>query len=92
MPCTCIFGYCLYVKQNGGLYQTDDDVFAYNTRARHNSVHAYWRLRRWQNSPGYWAIKLFNVLHHSVKDLSYNFFKLRVKQYLINSDFYSFDE
>lgn len=92
VPCLYVLECLLYVRQNEGQYWAHEDIHDYNTRSRSNLVPTYWRLRRCQNGPGYWAIKFFNVLPENVKALPAKSFKHRVKRFLINSAFYSFEE
>ena len=82
LPSAYILENLLYLKRNEGLFGTHGDVHDYSTRQRDNLVPAYLRLVRCQDGPGYWAIKLFNVLPTDIKNcLS----RLLIKGYVIYS-------
>lgn len=68
------------------------EVHEHDTRYKKNLVPAYCRLRKCQDGPGYLAIKFFNVLPLSIRNLPETSFKNRIKQILIREAFYTFDE
>lgn len=91
LPCLYIFENLLYIKKSN-IYLTHDNVHEYDTRNKTNFVPLYWRLGRCRDGPGYWAIKLFNVLPAEIKRLPVDKFYAKVKSILINNCFYSLDE
>lgn len=52
----------------------------------------FWRLRRCQSGPGYWAIKFFNKLPKELRDLPLRAFKRKVHEILVKNAFYNFNE
>ncbi|CAH1969187.1 unnamed protein product [Acanthoscelides obtectus] len=91
VPCLYIFENLLFVKRNSN-YVTHGNVHEHNTRHKNNLVPSYWRLRRCQDGPGYWAVKFFNVLPDGLKSLPFKDFKVQIKKILINNSFYTFEE
>ena len=92
VPSQFILENLLYVRQNEDLYRTHEDVHGHNTRHRRNLVPAYWRLKRCQSGPGYWSVKFYNVLPNDIKQLSFNNFKNKIRQILVQNAFYTFEE
>uniref|UniRef100_A0A6P7HF13 Uncharacterized protein LOC114347872 n=1 Tax=Diabrotica virgifera virgifera TaxID=50390 RepID=A0A6P7HF13_DIAVI len=72
--------------------RTHENIHQHDTRYKHHLVPAYWRLRRCQTGPGYWAIKFFNKLPDSLKCLPLNQFKSTIKDILLENVFYSNEE
>lgn len=91
-PSQYIYTNLLFVKQNETTFTSHVDVHSYDTRNKINLVLPYWRLKRCQDGPGYWAVKFYNMLPQAIKCLSFRHFKKRVKEILITNPFYSFDE
>ena len=92
LPSQYILENLFYIKQRLETFECHKDKHDHNTRYKNNLVPAYWRLRRCQTGPGYWAIKFYNVLPDNVKNLNSRSFKSRVKKVLIENAFYNFDE
>lgn len=91
LPCLYILENLLYIKKSN-IYLTHNSVHEHDTRNKKNFVPLYWRLGRCQDGPGYWAIKLFNVLPAQLKQLPVKRFYTEVKSILISNCFYSLDE
>ena len=92
MPSLYILENLLYIKANMHLFSAHEDIHAYQTRNKSNLVSAYWRLKKCQDGPGYWAVKFFNVLPTDIKDLPYLKYKEKIKQILTCNAFYSNEE
>nr|CAI5830341.1 unnamed protein product [Callosobruchus analis] len=91
VPALYIWQNLLFIKKANN-FQSHADVHNYNTRKRANLVPSYCRLRRCQDGPNYWAIKLFNTLPNSIRELPYHQFYSRTKETLTNNAFYSIEE
>lgn len=92
VPAQYIFENLRYVKKNIHLFRTHEHCHSYETRNRHGIIPAYWRLKRCQTGPGYWAIKLFNCLPNATKELDQRPFERRVKSFLAVNPCYSIEE
>lgn len=75
LPCVFILECVLYVRRNEEIFRTHRDIHGHHTRFRDNLVPAYWRLKRCQDGPGYWAIKFFNILPQNFRSLPIMTFK-----------------
>ena len=91
-PSVYILECLLYLKKNEQQYKSNGDVHFYHTRYRDDLVTGYCRLRRCQDGPRSLAIKFFNRLPNNVRSLPLKRFKTRVREFLIENSFYSFDE
>lgn len=92
LPSVYILENLLYIKKNCEIYETYQNVHNHDTRGKENLVVKYCRLKRGQNGPNYWAIKFFNKLPISIRNLPLNIFKHRMKLFLIKKAFYNFNE
>lgn len=77
-----------FLNRNVNLYRSH----SYDTRHKYNMIPAYWRLKRCQTGPVYWAIKFFNVLPENIRNLPEKNFETIVRQILIRNSFYSIHE
>jgi len=82
----------MYIKLHGEGYRLHSEVHGYDTRNKHKFIPAYRRLKRCQNGPTYWSIKLFNVLPENIKTLEVKKFKQTLKRVLVEKAFYNIDE
>lgn len=89
LPSIFIMQNLLYIKSNLHLYRAHMNIHQYETRNRSDILPDFWRLKRCQSGPGYWAIKFFNKLPKEVKDLPLYNFKKRVYGILAGNAFYS---
>lgn len=92
LPSLYILENLLHLKRSGHLFSAHGDIHTYKTRNNSNLIPAYWRVKKCQNGPGYWAIKFFNVLPTEIRVLQFNGFKQEVKRILITNAFYSIEE
>lgn len=91
-PSLCIFENLLHIKKYEDSYETHNETHSHNTRNKNKIVPIYWRLRRCQDGPGYWSIKLFNILPESVRTMPIRDFRNNIRHMLINNAFYSTPE
>uniref|UniRef100_A0A6P7FUC1 Uncharacterized protein LOC114331063 n=1 Tax=Diabrotica virgifera virgifera TaxID=50390 RepID=A0A6P7FUC1_DIAVI len=92
VPSLYILENLMFIKRGGAHFETHENIHQHDTRYKHHLVPAYWRLRRCQTGPGYWAIKFFNKLPDSLKCLQLNQFKSTIKDILLENVFYSNEE
>ena len=92
VPSLYILECLLHIKRNINLYQTHEDKHNYNTRNRNNLLPNYCRLKRCQSGTSYWGIKFFNVLPEELKLLPLVQFGNKIKNKLIDTALYSFNE
>lgn len=92
VPCLFIYKCLILVKSNENAFPKNQEYHGYGTR--HASSYAIMRHRcsKFEKSPYYLGIKLFNRLPDSIKQLSLGLFKVRLKCFLIENCFYSIDE
>lgn len=81
-----------YIKQNKSCYRSHQDNHSYDTRHGRSLIPAYWRLKRCRDGPGYWAIRMFNVLPEHIKVLPFDQYVKSIKKTLLGNAFYSIDE
>ena len=91
-PSVFILACIMHVKREEHLYLQCRDVHEYATRNRDDLVVSYCRLRRCQNRPEFLAVKIFNKLPLSVRELPIKSMKERVKCFLYKNAFYSVTE
>lgn len=91
-PSLYILENLLYVKRNLVLYQPHSSLHDHDTRNKDNLVTAQCRLKKGQSKPDFFAVKCFNTLPNSIRDLPFNGFKSKVKAHLIKCAFYSTEE
>lgn len=92
LPCEYILENLLFLKRNGDQYRTHRSVHDYDTRHRDDFVTPRCRLRRCQDGPGYLAVKMFNKVPPSLRDLPDMHFKNKIKEILLDNCFYSHEE
>lgn len=92
LPSIYIFQNLLYIKENLHCFVAHENIHNYTTRNRECIAPIYWRLRRCQTGPGYWAIKLYNVLPKHFKSMRLKDFKREIKKFLIDNSFYTYHE
>ena len=91
LPSLYILENLLFVKNNSN-FQSHEKTHYYNTSNKANLVPLYCRLTRCLDGPGHWAVKFYNTLPQSIRDLHIKMFYNTVKQILIQNAFYLFDE
>lgn len=92
LPCMYILQCLSYIRANLPQFPGHADVHDYNTRHRHNILPDYHRLSRTRRGSDYYCVKFYNALPVPIRALDTRVFLIRVKAYLINSAYYSFDE
>lgn len=91
-PCVFILECLLYIKMREFQYITHKDIHGYSTRNNGKILPNFSRLTKTRVGCSYHGIKLFNVLPEQIKNLNFNSFKHKLKQYLKNKAFYSLEE
>lgn len=91
-PCIYILQCLVYIRENSHLYRSHADIHQYPTRYNTDLVPDYHRLSRTRDGTGYYCIKFFNVLPLRIRKLEAKHFKEKVKNYLINKEFFSFND
>lgn len=89
LPCIYIFKLLLYVKKNIHLYETNCKYHNYNTRKGKELITVNHNTSKYEYSPSYAGVKLFNKLPEHYKKENYNAFKKKLKQLLINKCYYT---
>lgn len=90
-PSLFIFECLLYVKLNINIMPVLEHK--YETRNINQIVIPYHRIDRTQRQPlSYTAIKLYNKLSITTKNLNFKQYKQKIKQYLLRKGFYSINE
>lgn len=92
LPCTYILQCLLYVKQNLNIMTSHADIHNYLTRNNSNLVLEQFRLTKARNGTRYYGIKFFNALPHHVRTLDTKKFKQKMKSFLLENPYYSFEE
>ena len=92
LPAAYILECVCYVHRHLDEYQSHYDLHDHNTRQRADIYPGHTRLTRGQTGINFYGIKYFNLLPQNVRDLEYRKFRNRIKQFLINGAFYSFEE
>lgn len=82
----------MYVREHLQDYESAGKSHDYPTRNRDALSTPFLRLNRTRNGYNYYGVKFFNRLPHSLKSLEPNILKRKLKRFLIQSAFYSFDE
>lgn len=89
LPSLYIYDCLLYTKKNIHLLKKCSQFHEYNTRNKETICIPKHRTSRFENSPTYSGMKLFNHLPDRLKVLDYKSFKQNIKKILLERCFYS---
>lgn len=93
LPCIYILEILIYIKNNLNLFLPNNYNHNYNTREGYNLMIPLHSLSKYEESPKYMSIILYNKLPNRFKSITnLNTFKRDVKSYLIQNSFYSIEE
>ena len=92
VPCIYIFSCLIHMKTHLVDYREHNEDHHYGTRHNQQLVLTYNRTERARDGINHFGIKFYNALPTHVKSLSFTTFKTRVKTYLLEKCFYSFEE
>ena len=92
LPCVFILQCLLYIKENQQSFVLHSEIHDYQTRTNNNIIPNYLRLARTRVGVEYHCVKFFNVLPVTVRNVNNKEFKTCLKRYLIEKEFFSFDE
>lgn len=91
-PCVFILNCLLHIKKNSRLLKKCSDYHDYDTRHKDILCIPKHRTTKFQHSPTYYGIRLFNHLPERLKVLEYRKFKNDIKELLLMNCFYSVSE
>lgn len=91
-PCVYIINCLKHIRAHISDYSRPRDVHGHNTRTRENFIFDYTRTGRARDGSNYYAVKFYNVLPATIKDLDDDNFVRKVVNFLKNKAFYSTDE
>lgn len=91
-PCAFILECLLYTKKHESEYLMHKDLHEYQTRDGNKLLPNFLRLKKSRDATGYYGIKFYNALPVPIKNLNYNHFKYKLKNYMKKKAFYSFEE
>lgn len=92
LPCLYILRCLVYIKENEQLVDSISSFHHYSTRNTSTLCIPYHSTTKFESSPMYQAILLFNHLPAGLKLLNRNRFKIVVKQNLLRAGYYSVKE
>lgn len=82
----------LYVHNHINEFQTHSDNHEHDTRNRNKVCTEYTRLTRGQTGTSYYGIKLYNEVPSYIKTLPPTKFKYKIKEFLLNTAYFSLEE
>ena len=92
-PCIYILHILLYVKKNKAKFRLLSEGHSYATRGRTVLTYPIHRTSKYEYSPSYTGVELYNKLPDSIKGVeSLKVFKRQLVEYLLTRCFYSIDE
>ena len=93
LACIYILEIVLYVKKNFNTFATNNFYHSYSTRERNNLNIPLHNLSKFEESPNYMGIKLYNNIPNCIKNIiNVKAFKREMISYLSNMGFYSIEE
>lgn len=93
LACTYILEIVLYVKKNINTFPFNNFNHTYNTRECNNLNTPLHNLSKYEESPRYMGVKLYNKIPSQIKDVSNEkLFKKEMFSYLCTNCFYSIEE
>jgi hypothetical protein len=91
-PCIFILYAILYVKSNLNLFSSGNDNHCYGTRFNNLLKIPKARIAKTFNTYSVYGVKYFNLLPDHIKVLNSSNFKIQLKNILLKSEGYNFDE
>jgi len=84
----------MFVVKNKDFFKTNLDIHSFNTRSNHDLHVPVANLTVFQQGVWYSGIKIYNHLPPTLKQLSYDIFKLKaaLKKFLLTKSFYTLEE
>lgn len=92
LPCIFILQLLIYAKSQLHDIPTLNNYHSYNTRNELILEVPNHRLSLYEKSPYYLAIKAYNKLPNSFKDLELTKYKIHIRNMLYNKNYYSLNE
>lgn len=92
VPCIYIYRCLLHIRNNVEKFRKLSSFHCYQTRNEQTLCLPLHKTTKFESSPSYKGIKLFNHLPNSIKALNVNKFKKTVKMSLLNKTYYSIVE
>lgn len=91
-PCIYIYKCLLLVKQNSVAYEKNCSTHNYSTRHANLPRVALHATAKFEKSPTYSSVKLFNKLPNTIQCLPQKQYKQQIKSLLLNKAYYSVNE
>ena len=92
LPSIYIYKCLQYVRKHINEYPDCQSNHDHNTRSKEDLQHSFRRIYRGRSGMNYWALKFYNSLPKSVRQLPQTKFEQKIKKFLIESAFYCTDE
>lgn len=92
LPSMYILQCLLYARGRVSGYTRHGMLHSYDTRGRDDIVPDFHRLSKTRNGTDYYAVKFYNILPRSLRELEMKPFKSALTSFLKDNPFYNFDE